>query len=1187
MKILKIRFNHLNSLSTRDPNGFTIDLSQSPFKESGIFAITGLNGAGKSTILDAITMALFRKSARFGDEKNPEKMISYGQKECWAEVVMEKNNQVYEFRSELQINKKGECKSNVRLNNISESLVIADAIKPFEQLVEHEFIGLNYDQFLKTILLAQGNFTAFLDAPTHEKAEILSKITNGEVYKQLSINCHLTHKSKEEGERLLKTELELISVFSEEELQEKINRMTLLHQQIILQTAQEMELSQQLHWLANLETAFLEYEEKDKSHQIARQKLILHHPEAEKLARHTDALTLQPILAVWDDLQKQVQNIRGILLIKSEEQASLNELRKAADLHYTQARLLDESLKQQWKDFEPKLRQAERIEERINVSEPKLKNLRQQHKSINEKIEIEKNNYRKTEAELQEFSQKLNELNKYLVDHSIDGQLKNDLSGIQQASKLFDERKKTLANLQKETKLALKSKNVTEAQSADFIKSRTQELESNLNQHKTASLHLLAGNNLEEWGRMIEQTRQDLLQLERLFTYLSNQEDELNNQKQLQLQLKSLEDQRLELMEETTSLENQIATTDQLLKSSYQKLRWEQENASMSEKRNTLTDGEPCPLCGSIHHPFVDDNDQLQHSDSEKQIKTAENQQKIAQDRLNQANKKQGETQGLIQQLQSNISDSIQKSQVWLAQAHDINPNITTPVECQQEQVILKEKLELWLIPYQEYQNHQTIIQQITEELLSHQQVINLFNRCEDAQNELQASKSAVERLLAPYHINFNPDQPTDQWMKILQTRSSEFLKAETEVRKVDVFIRDKENRLNKNEAELTALNRELEFITAQGKELKEQIEKDKQQKQDLVGPLNCFDIQDQWNFRVQQVHAQAQESEQLYQAIVLELGQKSAELETLTFTLNELSNHLREKDMELRTELINFNIPNPETLKSYYLSPTEAKNIRQVQERLIQTEKTLDASRQEALEKWEKIKNEAKTNEVSSVLQDQLTQIRDSLDRIQQEIGSINTQLEQNIDNVQNKFQKMDEYEIVLAERQRWQQLNYLIGSHDGKKFQMIAQKFTLSRLVEAANYHLVQLSKRYRIVSKQSVELKDLELEIEDLSQASNRRPTKGLSGGEKFLISLALALGLSDLAGSKARIENLFIDEGFGTLDAQNLELALSVLDSLQSQGKLIGIISHIPSLNDRIPARIHVQKQGGGFSTITTE
>jgi exonuclease SbcC len=163
------------------------------------------------------------------------------------------------------------------------------------------------------------------------------------------------------------------------------------------------------------------------------------------------------------------------------------------------------------------------------------------------------------------------------------------------------------------------------------------------------------------------------------------------------------------------------------------------------------------------------------------------------------------------------------------------------------------------------------------------------------------------------------------------------------------------------------------------------------------------------------------------------------------------------------------------------------------------------------------------------------------------------------------------------------WRQMQELIGSYDGAKFRRYAQSLSLDVLVSHANQHFLKLAPRYKIRRQPG---ENLEIEIEDLYQAGARRPMASLSGGETFLASLALALGLADLAGRNARIESLFIDEGFGLLDADTLDVAISALESMRQDNKTVGVISHVPVIKERIAARIAVEKQPGGYSTLTT-
>jgi exonuclease SbcC len=174
------------------------------------------------------------------------------------------------------------------------------------------------------------------------------------------------------------------------------------------------------------------------------------------------------------------------------------------------------------------------------------------------------------------------------------------------------------------------------------------------------------------------------------------------------------------------------------------------------------------------------------------------------------------------------------------------------------------------------------------------------------------------------------------------------------------------------------------------------------------------------------------------------------------------------------------------------------------------------------------------------------------------------------------------DELEKQQREYTIWWRLRELIGSARGDSFRRFAQGLTLDYLIRLANRHLQRFSGRYRLKRESGEELS---MQIVDTWQADTLRPVETLSGGETFLASLSLALGLSELAGRKTRIDSLFLDEGFGSLDAETLETVIAALETLRSAGKLIGIISHVEALKERIPVQIRVQRRGTGYSTLS--
>lgn len=214
--------------------------------------------------------------------------------------------------------------------------------------------------------------------------------------------------------------------------------------------------------------------------------------------------------------------------------------------------------------------------------------------------------------------------------------------------------------------------------------------------------------------------------------------------------------------------------------------------------------------------------------------------------------------------------------------------------------------------------------------------------------------------------------------------------------------------------------------------------------------------------------------------------------------------------------------------------------------------------------------------------IQQELAQTNQKLRENTTHQGEIRQQLKQDADNRQQQQTLMQQITQTTQQVEDWGYLNSLIGSKEGDKFRKFAQGLTLDNLVHLANQQLTRLHGRYLLQRKAS---EALEVEVVDTWQADAVRDTRTLSGGESFLVSLALALALSDLVSHKTRIDSLFLDEGFGTLDSETLDTALDALDALNASGKTIGVISHVEAMKERIPVQIKVKKINGlGYSKL---
>lgn len=209
---------------------------------------------------------------------------------------------------------------------------------------------------------------------------------------------------------------------------------------------------------------------------------------------------------------------------------------------------------------------------------------------------------------------------------------------------------------------------------------------------------------------------------------------------------------------------------------------------------------------------------------------------------------------------------------------------------------------------------------------------------------------------------------------------------------------------------------------------------------------------------------------------------------------------------------------------------------------------------------------------------------LRAGLAEVQERRGAAQEKLRTDADNRRRAEELGRKLEAARAGLGRWARLNELLGSSDGKRFREFAQGLTLELLLAHANRQLEDLVRRYRL---ERVPTADVELQVVDQEMGDEIRGMASLSGGETFLVSLGLALGLASMASTDLAIESLFIDEGFGSLDSETLETSIAALDALQATGRQVGIISHVDGLGERVGLQVRVEKIGGGRSRVIVE
>jgi exonuclease SbcC len=297
---------------------------------------------------------------------------------------------------------------------------------------------------------------------------------------------------------------------------------------------------------------------------------------------------------------------------------------------------------------------------------------------------------------------------------------------------------------------------------------------------------------------------------------------------------------------------------------------------------------------------------------------------------------------------------------------------------------------------------------------------------------------------------------------------------------------------------------------------------------------------------------------------------------------MTDLNTEMAQMQQAFDAALAQSQFADEQTLQAALLPEASLKTLQQAADRLKADAARLQALQEQCQSSLQLLQQQALTEQSSAELAAALEQLTSEHGLLLEKRGSLQQTLNINTERKAQFGAQQQAIDAQQRELERWDTLHALIGSADGKKFRNFAQGLTFELMIGHANRQLQKMSDRYLLVRDAE---QPLELNVIDNYQAGEIRSTKNLSGGESFLISLALALGLSGMASRNVRVDSLFLDEGFGTLDEEALETALDTLSGLQQEGKLIGVISHVQALKDRIATRIEIQPLSGGRSRIS--
>jgi exonuclease SbcC len=395
--------------------------------------------------------------------------------------------------------------------------------------------------------------------------------------------------------------------------------------------------------------------------------------------------------------------------------------------------------------------------------------------------------------------------------------------------------------------------------------------------------------------------------------------------------------------------------------------------------------------------------------------------------------------------------------------------------------------------------------------------------------------------------------------------------------KQISVLERD----LHHVKSNLDSLNLELKEKNETLKKLRSEKDSFRQQRVSLFAEKDPDKEEEARTEAVEDAGRQMESRREAREAALREMSAMRSRLEDLGRSIHIRSDDLQKAEISFGRRLIADDFKNEDAYLASCLSEPERKALQDRAQALDVERAELDARRSDRKFGLEELRRENRTDAPLDAARDRRDQLAAELKETQRAIGELRLRLKDEEDFSQRKRERLAVIDRRRRECARWDKLHELIGSADGQKFRNFAQSLTFEMVIHHANEYLQRMMDRYHLVPNED---RPLELRVIDGYQAGEIRSTQNLSGGETFIVSLALALGLSQMASRKVRMDSLFLDEGFGSLDEEALDSALSTLAALRREGKTIGVISHVEALKERIGVQIEVIPQGDGQSVI---
>ena len=1205
MKLLRLRIKNLNSFRSE----IEFDFESKPLNGTSLIAITGPTGAGKTTLLDALCVALYNKTPRLSGvgNQNPGNLLSQGKTEGFAEALFEAEGNRYLAEWRIKRNPRGEFKPEAKLINATADDLITDRLSSrgeshdtsemsVSKVIE-SILGLDFNAFNRSVMLAQGDFAAFLKAKPEERRRILEATTGIGVYDQLKQVLNRKVDETEQAYNKLKGAFEAIPVVTDEELrkaqydleEKEVKTQSLQGERvkILEERKSEEERKRLFNQLTQAETRRGQLLNQKKEIDLRQSELELAHHAAKLVPEQTkfrdekkDLETIQGNFGKANDrlafAQKEYDEAQRNFAEIDEAYHSLLSIRDTRMEAYTTARDEETRAEAQLETVKGRTAELETIGKRIDEL-LKTAAFQDKERATLEK-DIEKDISFLRESSLPEDShQCLNQAN--IVLQKRNGK-----------SEFWNEKLKTGKELQSKISDLVDELAKSEEERQRRIK-QTQVADARLTQAESALEAQQNKGTVETWQAQKHQASDH----QSIAIKFEENQRQLSDERS---QSRKVSDSLTSAQEEFATLDQKFAIQTEVVGRVEEKVKRctsENDRARMlnriTDLRGQLDDNQPCPVCGAMEHPWREKKE----GEHEKQLKIAsanlsETEKELQAEKREFQNLEQEQIR--LEENESYLKEQISESRKKIESLEEITDSLRMK----------------WKGTYPQNEISSQWIQQIIE--TADESIRKLQEVREASKDQKRSAERRSEQEQAIQRIRIELDGTKSQEEAI----STEIEGLEDEIKVLDADFWEALPDDFRGEDQGEALNQFEARI--------EEVQARKEGLNEGQSRLNLLELEIEQNVKDRSANRERQvgvaaeieryraKANQLSESAREKTGGLTAEaainkLETGVKAKAELrdkkQNAVREKENTLTQEQAKVDslesqhaacVARFDEAQRYYLVALEKGGFEspKAHEEAFRNDAWVKGCEEEIAEYRQQcytVKEEIGklrpifadfpfAPELLEPLQKAEQQIDGQIKTASEETGRLQTTIENLEENVCRRKAQEGTLEKALQESDRWADLQKCIPRNSLRDF---ALERMFDSIIRFANHQLQDLTQRYEL----RVEGID-DMVVIDRWNGNEERPVETLSGGEAFLTSLSLALALSEMSRGRTQLNSLYLDEGFGTLDSQTLDIAISALEGLRLAGRTVVVISHIAELTRRIPVRIAVEKMGSGSSRV---